>query len=289
MIGVGDGSVELSWIPPASDGGTPVADYRVEYSSDSGTSWTVYADGVNAATRATVDDLINGTLYRFRVAALTAEGSLQGAWSAETTDVESIGLPTAPTEVTAIPVTEGAGGTVELSWIAPSENGGRPIQGYTLQYAEFRNGAAGPWQDYEGNPIIGTSLTLAGLVNGEAYVFQVAAVTAHGTGLFSATTQPVTVQGELPGPVNLQSSSTPTAITLAWDEPAEGYGAGTAVNYEVEISLGGQSMTKLTNGARWTTFSGLPSGTTFSLRVRAVLPGGVRGDWSLSHEATTGS
>jgi len=285
----GDTAATVFWTPPVSSGGTAITDYRVQFSTNDGVTWQNFTDGPGTDLQTTVGNLNNGLFYRFRVAAVTASGTLLGEWSVASLPVQPVGESAAPTDVTATPVVENGGNAIDVSWTAPTQTGGLPVQGYSLQYALFVEGGTPDWQTYSGNLVIGTQARVDGLINGKAYVFQVAAVTAQGTGDFSVPTAPATARGELLGPVNLQSSSTQTAITVAWDEPADGYGAGTSVNYEVEISLGGQSMTKLTNGARWTTFSGLPSGTTFTLRVRAVLPGGVRGDWSLSHEATTGS
>jgi hypothetical protein len=292
---VGDGSVALAWAAPVSDGGTPITDYGVQYSRDAGLTWLDYADGVDGGLSTIVGNLTNGQFYRFRVRALTDNGALEGAWSSETSDVESIGLPSPPTEVIATAVTTGAGGVIDVSWTSPTADGGRPIEGYVLQYTQSNGGevAEDDWQAFSENPVDGTGARVEGLVNGEAYVFRVAAVTAHTRNseklVYSAATVPVIARGELPGPVDLQSSSTQSSITLTWNDPPQGFGGATGVNYEVEISLDDQSMTKLTNGARWTTFSGLPSGTTFSLRVRAVLAGGVRGDWSLPRSVSTAS
>jgi len=50
---LGDTQVSLSWTAP-SDGGEAITDYIIEYSSDSGTSWTTFADGTSTATSAIV-------------------------------------------------------------------------------------------------------------------------------------------------------------------------------------------------------------------------------------------
>ncbi|NBP88256.1 MAG: hypothetical protein EBU59_07070 [Planctomycetia bacterium] len=260
----GDTAATVFWTPPVSSGGTAITDYRVQFSTNDGVTWQNFTDGPGTDPQTTVGNLTNGLFYRFRVAAVTASGTLLGEWSTASLPVQPVGESAAPTDVTATPVVENGGNAIDVSWTAPTQTGGLPVQGYSLQYALFVEGGTPDWQTYSGNLVIGTQARVDGLINGKAYVFQVAAVTAQGTGDFSVPTAPATARGELLGPVNLQSSSTQTAITLAWDEPADGYGAGTAVNYEVEISLGGQSMTKLTNGARWTTFSGLPEATTGS-------------------------
>lgn len=71
--------VYLDWDPPASDGGSQVTDYAIEYSGDGGATWVAYQDGVSTVTNATVTGLDPGASYLMRVAALNAAG--QGPWS----------------------------------------------------------------------------------------------------------------------------------------------------------------------------------------------------------------
>ena len=76
VVGVsGDGQVALTWSVPASDGGAVVTDYVVEHSSDSGSSWSVFADGTSTSTSAVVTGLLNGTGYVFRVSAVNSAGT----------------------------------------------------------------------------------------------------------------------------------------------------------------------------------------------------------------------
>lgn len=76
--------VDLSWTAPGGDGGSPITDYAVRYSSNAGGSWSDYTDGVSTLTTATAVDLPDGT-YIFQVAAINAIG--QGAWSASSNSV----------------------------------------------------------------------------------------------------------------------------------------------------------------------------------------------------------
>jgi len=88
----GDRSVSLSWSPPSVDGGTPITDYRIQYSID-GIDWMTFSDGVSATTSSVVTGLINGTAYRFRVAAINDSGV--GYDSVESASVRPLG-PFAP-------------------------------------------------------------------------------------------------------------------------------------------------------------------------------------------------
>jgi len=71
----GNARVSLTWSAPLSNGGARISDYVVQYSSDTGTTWTTFADRVSAATSATVTGLTNGASYLFRVAAVNAAGT----------------------------------------------------------------------------------------------------------------------------------------------------------------------------------------------------------------------
>jgi hypothetical protein len=71
----GNAQATLSWSAPSVIAQAPITDYVVQFSSDSGSTWTTFADGTSTATSATVTGLTNGTAYVFRVAAVNAVGT----------------------------------------------------------------------------------------------------------------------------------------------------------------------------------------------------------------------
>lgn len=78
----GNAQAVVSWTAPTGViAQAPITDYIVQYSSDSGTTWTTFADGATTSTTATVTGLTTGVGYVFRVAAVNAIG--QGPYSAE--------------------------------------------------------------------------------------------------------------------------------------------------------------------------------------------------------------
>jgi hypothetical protein len=82
----GDGRVALSWSAPSNDGGASIYNYGIEYSSDGGSTWTLFAPSTSSSLADVVTGLANGTAYVFRViAANTAVGT--GAWSAPSSPV----------------------------------------------------------------------------------------------------------------------------------------------------------------------------------------------------------
>lgn len=75
----GNAQVALAWTAPSVLAQTPITDYVVQYSSNSGSTWTTFSDGTSTAASATVTGLTNGTAYVFRVAAVNGIGT--GAYS----------------------------------------------------------------------------------------------------------------------------------------------------------------------------------------------------------------
>lgn len=83
---VASGQSVVSWTAPTGVATqTPITDYVVQYSSNSGSTWTTFSDGTSTATSATVTGLSNGTAYTFRVAAVNGVG--QGAYSTASASV----------------------------------------------------------------------------------------------------------------------------------------------------------------------------------------------------------
>ncbi len=64
----------LSWKAPTSDGGLPITDWVVRYSTDQGLTWITFPHVPSAATTITVTGLAKGRSHLFRVAAVTAVG-----------------------------------------------------------------------------------------------------------------------------------------------------------------------------------------------------------------------
>ncbi len=79
---VGDTQLTAIWTAP-NNGGSPITSYDVQYSSDSGTNWTLVTDPISA-TSYTIPSLTNdGTSYNVQVRAVNALGT--GGWSASAT------------------------------------------------------------------------------------------------------------------------------------------------------------------------------------------------------------
>jgi hypothetical protein len=266
----GSGQVDLTWTAPASDGGSALTDYVVQYRVNTdGSAWTEFNPSVNATAAETVTGLINGTAYRFRVAAVNGVGT--GDYSAESDPVTVLAVPGVPTGLVATP----GAGEVGLTWIAPTDDGGSAITDYVVQ---FRLDSDTDWTTFADGESAVTSAMVTGLTAGSTYRFRVAARNAIGVGAPS-------IQSGLTGPQQVASRPTITSAepgdgsaTLAWTAPAD-LGGGTVSGYVVQyrpqaggawVTLPGGLVTALT-----ATVTGLTNGTPYVFQVAAVTSAGT--------------
>ena len=166
---VGDGNVTLSWTPSTHDGGSPILDYRIEYSVDDGSSWGVVDGEVGTSTTATVYGLRNGTEYQFSVAAVTEIG-MSG-----TTSVAAVPA-TIPDQATSLMAVGEVDGLV-FRWRRPSD-GGSAITRILVDLAVV--GSEG-WKTYEAGPAT-TTARIGGLVTGSEYLVRVTYENGIGAG-----------------------------------------------------------------------------------------------------------
>jgi Fibronectin type III domain len=104
----GDTQVRLSWIAPASDGGSSVMSYKVYVATAPGVPGRA-ANGSIRSTDVTVTGLADGTVYYFMVSAVNATGN-ESPFSTEVSaePLTAAGLtvhlsrPTAPTQLIAL-------------------------------------------------------------------------------------------------------------------------------------------------------------------------------------------
>ena len=87
----GNAQVSLTWTAPSYNGGGAITDYSVQYSSDSGSTWTTVTRTASTTASQVVTGLTNGTAYVFRVAGINANGT--GTYTAASSSV----TPTAGT------------------------------------------------------------------------------------------------------------------------------------------------------------------------------------------------
>jgi titin len=270
----GNQQVALAWNAPANSGGRPITDYSVQFRTDTaGSAWQTFGDGVSNATTAVVTGLVNGTAYRFRVAAETVAGL--GIYSAESAAITPMTLAAAP----AITGVSAGDQSVTLNWATP-DNGGSPITGYAVEYSV--NGGAAWTRISTGTS---NSMTVTGLGNGLTYVLRVAAVNELGVGAFSAQTSQVIPLGS---PTAVGAVASDRSAWVAWTAPSGNSAA--IVGYRIEASSDGGNSWFLaaTVGGAATSHRvlGLVNGATYVFRVAAVSSQGSGGYSGVSNAVT---
>ena len=264
VAATGNAQLTVTWLAPEMTGGDPINDYQVQYSSNSGSTWTIFTDPVSTATSCTITGLTNGTSYVVRVLAKTGIGmSLPSANSVTST----LAVPGAPTSVIVTP----GNAQLAVTWTAPASTGGSPITDYLVKYSS--NGGS-TWTNFVHSASAATSRTVTGLTNGVSYVIKVIAQNAVGIGLPSANSAakiPFFIAPTIPGAPTSVSVSGATNLTVTWTAPVSTGGSPIIdyliyqykdVNYNRLESVGHSTATSIT-------LTGLTNGTYYAYKVYA--------------------
>jgi hypothetical protein len=251
----GNGSVVVSWQPPASAGGSPILSYTVA-SVPPDAAATVQG---STSTSATVTGLHNGTTYRFTVTAANAIGA--GPPSASSAPV----TPAAPASpdppvITGVTARDSA---VEVSWLPP-DTGAASLTGYVITAS-----SGGTAVTTASEPATATDGIVTGLANGTPYTFTIAAVNGNGTSQPSPPSASITpVPATVPiAPANVQAFPQNGAIQVGWSAPPDG--GSPITGYTLTMSPGGATAST-TAGNTVATVSGLANGTAYTVLVTAA-------------------
>ena len=261
----GISQIDLSWSPPVFDGGAPLTGYQIEFSADSGSTWTVLR--MNTGSTATTyahEMLPPGATRHYRVAAANRVGL--GPVSNVASATTGATTPGAPLELAAA-----ADGTyqIDLSWSPPAFDGGSAVIGYRI---DVSTSSGGGWLIQVANT--GSTATEYGHENldpATTRYYRVFAINAEGTGPPSNVAGATTDATVPDRPMNLGAMATSTTrIDLSWNPPT--YDGGSPVtSYEIEASDDGQSgWAALATSIPASYADMVQPGTTRYYRVRAV-------------------
>ena len=166
----------IAWDLPASNGGSPITNYRVEVSSNC-KNYTVLPRTASNSLAHNVTNLQPGVRFCFRVSTINAVGTSSASTVLELTTVGN--APNAPTSLgfTARPT------QVTLSWNAATVTGGGPVRNYLVEYST--NGGTN-WINVTKPVSTSRTLVIRNLTRSTAYLFRVYAVNDSGTSPSSA-------------------------------------------------------------------------------------------------------
>lgn len=268
-----DGSVALTWSAPSSNGGSPIRDYTIEYSSNSGSTWDTFSRVSSTATSETVTGLTNGTSYIFRVSAVNDPGT--GTPSTSSSAVTPKTIPGAPTSLVVTP----GNAQVSIAFTAGA-TGGSAITDYIIEYS---SNSGSSWNTYVHTASTSSPQLVSGLTNYTSYIFRLTAKNIVGSGVPSQSTSPVSPRGTLTSIALTRQSvgnssgeifSTQPQVTLR-DQNSATLSTDFQTLVTVTVSSGGTLLgtTSVTSNGGIATFSGLgltgTGGSTYILTYSA--------------------
>src|SRR5881392_1485788 len=264
----GNAQVTLTWQAPASDGGSPITNYKI-YRGLAPTTETLLTTVGNVLTY-TDSAVTNGVTYYYQVSAVNSPGEGAKSNEASATPNQTPPPPSPPSAPTNLAAT-GSNAQVGLTWQAPASNGGSPITNYKI----YRGGA----------PSTETLLTTVGAVtsytdtavtNGVTYYYQVSAVNNVGEGPrsneASATPSAAPPPPSPPSaPQNLAATGGNAQVTLTWQAPASN-GGSPITNYKIYrgTTSGGETLVATIGNQLSYSDGGLTNGVTYYYQVSAV-------------------
>lgn len=196
----GNTTASVSWTAPVMVGSPALSDYVIQYSSNSGSTWTTFADTVSTATSVTVTGLVNGTAYVFRVAGINNIGT--GTYSTASNSVTPL-FGKLPTPIVPdIPET-----TSTIQWCYSNHS-----DAYTYNYYDYTPGQ--PPNDQNGSCHGWTGL--GENVNRYTYVYVSQAGWANSDSIYLEETTNTTVPVDPGFPVDPCAGMTCTGPTVSY-------------------------------------------------------------------------
>ena len=251
-------SVAVAWAAPENLGGATSASYRVMFSRDAGVTWSV-SSVTNALSTNTIRPS-KGTTWQYRVVANTQFGL--GDFSNVVPITIAASAPSVPNWSR---VGFAADGSIDLRFNTPSDNGGSPITGYTVQKSFDQIN----WTTVA-TPAFGTNaLTLPRENPGVRLFVRVTATNALGVSVPSVTS----IQMPFLKPSAAQNFTvvdSQTFVRATWAAAAD-LGGSTYVVYRIDVNRdGGTNWSQLTTVSGSSTSANLTrptKGTTWQYRM----------------------
>jgi len=256
----GAGVVNLNWTAP-NPGDSPITTYNIYRATTSAmpTSPTYTTSGISY----TDSSVTNGLTYYYWVSAESIAG--EGAATGPVTAIPGT-VPGTPINLVASP----GNGEVNLTWSAPSSNGGFLITEYRI----YRSTSA----SLPDTPI-GTSTTTnyrdEGLSNGVTYYYWVSAVNSKGEGQVGDMVTAVPAAVPSP-PRNFQLTEGVGYVDLSWDVPSDP-GSSPITSYSIYRGATSNIQSPMYTLITGTTFrdSNITNGVTYYYWVSAVSNSGI--------------
>ena len=213
------GRIDMSWVPPRSDGGREITFYEIKIDL-LGSSTTTSATKSGSDRSHSAHNLIEGT-WEIEIRARNAVGL--GSPSVARVRITSAS-PIRPGPPSGLTPTPGPG-SVTLSWDPPSTTGTAAISHYDYRYQLGSAPVSGEWINIGDGAA--RTYTVAGLTGGQEYFFQVRARNSNGNGTYAQVA--ATPQAAVATPGNNAPKFSAAALAATTQRVAENTAAGTAI------------------------------------------------------------
>ncbi len=213
------GRIDLSWVPPRSDGGREITFYEIKINL-LGSSTTISATKSGSDRSHSADDLTEGT-WEVEIRARNAVGLGSPIVARVRITSASPIRPGPPSGLTPTP----GPGSVKLSWDPPGTTGTADISHYDYRFQLGRAPASGAWINI-GDGTVSTH-TVTGLAGGQEYFFQVRARNGNGNGTYAQVA--ATPQAAVATPGNNAPEFSAAALAATTQSVAENTAADMAI------------------------------------------------------------
>ena len=250
-------SVVLSWSAPADDGGSPITGYLIQKSTD-GSTWTDVATVADTVLTYTVGSLTKGVSYDFKITAINAIGNSAAPASLSSTAVT---VPGALASNGHTPKDLG----VELTWTAPTDNGGEAITGYRIESST--DGTT--WTTVTTLASTARSYLASTPTKGATYNFRVIALNAIGASDNPAALTSYTAVAKPGNSATPGGTKRDLSFDLTWSAPTDD-GGSPITNYVIQKSTDGTNWVDVATVADTVfayTVTGLTAGVSYQFRV----------------------
>jgi len=167
---ISSSQINLSWTAPSNNGGSAITGYKIERSTDGGSTWSI---SNTASTTYSDTGLVHSTTYTYRVSAINQVGSSQPSNTVSATTFNTVPTPPAGLKATAQLL------QIDLSWNAPSDDGGTPVTGYMIERSTDNGNTWSVTVASTGNA--GTTYSDTSVLPLTTYTYRVSAINDVGT------------------------------------------------------------------------------------------------------------
>jgi hypothetical protein len=261
----GVGSIKVGFRAPATNGGTTITGYTVEYADNADFTGSQTVSLSTGVVSTTLTGLASGTAYYIRITASNAVGT---SAATATLSARTYAAPAAVTAGTL--VASRTAGALTASWTNPSAT---LLDTLAITSSNIEVATDADFTDVVKTvTLTGATATssVSGLENGVKYYFRVRITTNAGTSAWSAALANATTLAVPYQPTNVALEPNATSIRVTWSAPTTG---ATPTGYRIMYSKSANFATSpaVVDAKTATTFNltGLTTNTTYYVKVLA--------------------